>query len=70
MSRNCNNNPNHLNDDKIDQLFLRKNYTVVRMIRLGNLPDAFVDISPARWEFSIEKGSVETGVFVHGVLVW
>jgi hypothetical protein len=47
---------------------------VVRRIRLvhyiGDLPDAFVDISPACWEFSIEKGTVETGVFVHAVLVW
>jgi hypothetical protein len=53
----------------------RTNVTVVRRIRLvlqniGYLPDAFVYISPACWEFSIEKGSVETGVFVHSVLVW
>jgi hypothetical protein len=61
---------------KIKLLFLReKNFTVARRIRLvlqniGYLPNAFVDTSPACWEFSIEKGSVETGVFVHSVLVW
>jgi hypothetical protein len=53
-------------------LFLRrKKYTVPRARRI-HLPNAFVDTSPAPacWEFSIEKGSVETGVFVHSVLVW
>jgi hypothetical protein len=62
---------NQLEDEKSSSCSFEKLYGSVRIrLVIGKLPDAFVDISPACWEFSIKQRAVETGVFMHGELVW